>query len=287
MKEKLKTSIMLFFNSMMISGFTFGGGYVIVSMMRKKYVHKKKLLTEEEMMDITTMAQASPGPIAVNTNLLLGFKLAGMLGAICCLLGTMIPPLVVITIIFHLQELLTESANLVVDVIMTGMGAGIAAIITDVVFSLLIVVKKERNKWAILTFPLTFALAFTFTHFKINIVFIIVPAFILAIAITFFEKWRIDMRARLANPKVVTCDNRSPINIEYDKEILMLDGTSDVDAGFTGAVIVQDTDIEIHSSVNLLYDKTEYDIGFGREGNMPIEIEYTIKSDESSEEVEL
>ena len=61
--------------------FTFGGGYVIVSLMKKKFVDEYHWIEEEEMLDLVAIAQSSPGAIAVNGAIVVGYKLAGMIGA--------------------------------------------------------------------------------------------------------------------------------------------------------------------------------------------------------------
>lgn len=179
----LKKYFMLFLNTLLISTFTFGGGYVIISMYRKKYVEKLHLLTDAEMMDIMTLSQSSPGPIAVNSSLLIGYKLGGIFGGIASLLGTITPPVVILTIISALYS--HVAGNAVLESIMHGMQAGITAIICDVVVSLTVVVKKEKNYYGLITLPLTFALVF---FLNVNVVFIILPAFAFGIIVTIIER---------------------------------------------------------------------------------------------------
>ena len=239
--KKIKENMILFLNSLMISAFTFGGGYVIISMMRKKYVEKKKVISDEEMMNIMTLAQASPGPIAVNTSLLLGFKLSGILGAISCLLGTIIPPLVILTIISNIYDMISDNA--ILGAVMHGMEAGIAAIIIDVVLSLVIVVKKEKNWWAVITLPITFVLAFM----GINVIFIIFPAFAIAIGITLFEKFRMD--------KKIAKENKSKILLETTIEDEVLVSSEDVVSGHDEIIEAEDISDERIENNNTAEDK--------------------------------
>ena len=67
--------IRLFLNAMYISAFTFGGGFVIVTLMKKKFVDELHWITEEEMIDFTALAQSSPGAIAVNASILVGWRI--------------------------------------------------------------------------------------------------------------------------------------------------------------------------------------------------------------------
>src|SRR5699024_9709323 len=85
----------LFTSTFMLSAFTFGGGFVIVSLYNKKFVEELEWLEEEEMLDITAIAQSSPGPIPVNASVILGYRMAGILGSIVAILGTILPPFVI------------------------------------------------------------------------------------------------------------------------------------------------------------------------------------------------
>ena len=70
MNEKLRRYLSLFISTFKISAFTFGGGFVIIPLMRKQFVHNLKWIDDEEMLDLTAIAQSSPGAIAVNASIL-------------------------------------------------------------------------------------------------------------------------------------------------------------------------------------------------------------------------
>ena len=70
----------LFLSTFQLSAFTFGGGFVIIPLMRKKFVEKLKWIDEQEMLDLTAIAQSSPGAIAVNASILVGYRVAGIPG---------------------------------------------------------------------------------------------------------------------------------------------------------------------------------------------------------------
>ena len=65
----------LFFETLYLSAFTFGGGYVIVSLLKKKFVDDLHWISEDEMLDLVAIAQSAPGPIAVNGAIVVGYKL--------------------------------------------------------------------------------------------------------------------------------------------------------------------------------------------------------------------
>ena len=89
----------LFFASLYLSTFTFGGGYVIVTLLKEKFVDQYHWIDEEEMLDLVAIAQSAPGPIAVNGAIVVGYKLAGLTGTLVAIIGTIIPPFVIISLI--------------------------------------------------------------------------------------------------------------------------------------------------------------------------------------------
>ncbi|MBE6038392.1 MAG: chromate transporter [Anaerofustis stercorihominis] len=130
-KEILKK---LFLSNLYISAFTFGGGFVIITFMKHKYVHELNWLTEDEMLDLTALAQSSPGAIAVNAAILVGWHVCGFMGMVVSVLGTIIPPMVILSVISLFYA--AFASNPYVALVLKGMQSGVAAVILDVVFSL-------------------------------------------------------------------------------------------------------------------------------------------------------
>ena len=89
----------LFWSTLYLSAFTFGGGYVIVSLMKKKFVDDYQWIDEKEMLDLVAIAQSSPGAIAINGAIVVGYKLAGITGVLISIIGTIIPPFVIISLL--------------------------------------------------------------------------------------------------------------------------------------------------------------------------------------------
>ena len=94
--KKLKT---LFLSTLYISAFTFGGGFVIVGFMRRKFVHDLHWIDEEEMLDFAALAQSCPGAVAVNAAILIGWKICGFAGMLTAVLGTILPPMIITSVI--------------------------------------------------------------------------------------------------------------------------------------------------------------------------------------------
>ena len=138
----------LFLSSLQLSAFTFGGGYVIVPLMRRRFVEQLHWIDEEEMLDMTAIAQAAPGAMAVNAALLVGYRRAGFVGALVTMAGTILPPLLMLTVISYFYEAFRD--NTVVALILKGMRAGVAAVIADVVVTMARGVARERRLVALI-----------------------------------------------------------------------------------------------------------------------------------------
>ena len=126
MTDKKKILAKLFFSTLYLSAFTFGGGYVIVTLMKQKFVDELHWIQEDEMLDLIAIAQSAPGAIAVNGAIVVGFKLAGVLGAVTAIVATIIPPFLIITVISYFYELFRD--NYIVSNVLSGMQAGVGAV---------------------------------------------------------------------------------------------------------------------------------------------------------------
>ena len=87
-----------------IGMFTFGGGHAMIAMIDHACVEEKKWITHEELMDMTVVAESTPGPIAINCATFTGFKIAGLAGAVAATLGMVIPSFVIIYLISMFLE---------------------------------------------------------------------------------------------------------------------------------------------------------------------------------------
>lgn len=168
MKNKKETYIKLFTSTFYLSAFTFGGGYVIIPLMKKKFVDELKWIEEEEMMNLTAIAQSSPGAVAVNASILLGYKIAGIAGALVSIMGTILPPLIILSIISLFYTAFRE--NIVVNAILKGMQAGVAAVIADVVINMSGSISKEKEIISIVVMIGAFAATY---FFNVNVMYII------------------------------------------------------------------------------------------------------------------
>ena len=155
-----KTLWQLFRTMFVLSACTFGGGFVIVSLMKKKFVEELGWLEEDEMLDITAITQSSPGPLPVNASVIIGYRISGLLGSCVAVLGTIIPPMVIISIIsVFYNEFRTIP---VIAIALQVMRAGVAAVILDVVWNLCENVCKTRRALYIGMMVVAFAAVFFF-----------------------------------------------------------------------------------------------------------------------------
>jgi chromate transporter len=158
----------LFLSTFVLSAFTFGGGYVIVPLMRKKFVEQYKWIEEEEMLDLVAISQSCPGAIAVNASVLIGYRVGGVAGALATVLGTSLPPLIILSVISYFYQ--AFRSNLYVGYALKGMQAGVAAVIIDVVYTMAADVVKKKKWLPIVIMVLSFIFAY---FFDINVILII------------------------------------------------------------------------------------------------------------------
>lgn len=133
----------LFKTMFVLSACTFGGGFVIVSLMKKKFVDELKWFEEDEMLDVTAITQSSPGPLPVNASVIIGYRIAGVAGSLTAILGTILPPMIIISIISLFYE--QFRTNPYISTALQVMRAGVAAVIFDVVINLAGNVIKTRR----------------------------------------------------------------------------------------------------------------------------------------------
>lgn len=183
MKPSKKTYRQLFLSTFKLSACTFGGGFVIIPLMRKRFVEELHWIEEQEMLDLTAIAQSSPGAIAVNASILVGYRVAGVLGALVTVLGTVLPPLIIISVISFFYTAFRDNA--VVNMAMTGMLAGVAAVICDVVVTMGRSIVRQKR---ILPIAVLVGVFVAVWFFKINVIAIILVCGLIGAADTLYRE---------------------------------------------------------------------------------------------------
>lgn len=172
MKKEEINLFKLFFSMLMISTFTFGGGFVIIGMMRKKFCDELKWVSDEEVLDMTAIAQSAPGALAVNSAIIFGYRIAGIPGVIVSTLGTIIPPICIISVVCLIYD--AFATNKIIQIALQVMRAGVGAIIFDVVLDLAGNVVKSKNILNIVLMVLAFIASWFFKVSAITIILIFI-----------------------------------------------------------------------------------------------------------------
>lgn len=162
----------LFLSSFKLSAFTFGGGYVIVPLVKKRFVDDLNWIDEKEMMDLIAIAQSAPGSLAVNIAILVGYKVHGVKGMIVSSLGTVLPPLIILSTISFFYTAFKQ--NIYINVALKAMQAGVAAIVVDVVLKMFNAVMKDKNKDSIYIMLVVFTLGYFLNVSIILLVFMVI-----------------------------------------------------------------------------------------------------------------
>lgn len=104
-RPTLKLLAQLFITFLKISPVTFGGGYAMIPLIEREIVDKRRWMKTQEIADVFAVAESVPGAIAINSATFIGFRLAGVLGAIVAMIGVMIPTFLIVVLlsIFFLQ----------------------------------------------------------------------------------------------------------------------------------------------------------------------------------------
>lgn len=158
----------LFRQIFILSACTFGGGFVIIGMIRKVFVEKLHWISEEEILDLTVIAQSTPGPLGVNMAVITGYRIQGVSGALVCALAASLPPIIIISVISVFYNQFKD--NRIIALLLQVMRAGVAAVLVDVVIDLAANVLKTKNALWILLMVASFV---ALVWFKVSIVWLI------------------------------------------------------------------------------------------------------------------
>ncbi len=186
-KQKDKGYVLrkLFFASLYLSTFTFGGGYVIVTLLKVNFVDQYHWIDEDEMLDLVAIAQSSPGAIAVNGAIVVGYKLAGIPGALVAILGTILPPFVIIAAISVCYNVFRS--NFFVAQMLSGMQAGVGAVIASVTYDMGAPIVKEKDPMSLVIMLGAFLAA---CILEINVVYIVIVCGLIGLVRTLLSKRR-------------------------------------------------------------------------------------------------
>ena len=124
----------LFISFLKIGAFTFGGGYAMVPLIEREVIDSRGWVAREEFLDLLTIAQSAPGPIALNTAVFVGYRIRGLAGALCSLMGIVLPSFVIILLVAIFFADIRD--NRVVDAAFRAMRPAVVALIVAPIVSL-------------------------------------------------------------------------------------------------------------------------------------------------------
>ncbi|WP_416195766.1 chromate transporter [Selenomonas sp.] len=159
----------LFQSTFLISAFTVGGGFVIIPLLRAKYVDEYGWLDDKETLNLVSIAQSMPGVVAVNAAIILGYRMAGLRGALTALAATILPPLVTLSVISCAYDWF--ATNPYVRYALKGMQCGATALIANVAIDLLQKQWRKKLLWPLAIIVGTFVANF---FFGVNIMLLVV-----------------------------------------------------------------------------------------------------------------
>lgn len=159
---------LLFKSTFIVSAFTVGGGYVIIPLLKAKYVDEYHWLSEEETLDMVAIAQSTPGIMAVNSAIIMGYRMAGLSGAVTGMFATVLPPLLMITLVAYFYDIVAQ--NEYVKMVLKGMQCGATALLVNVAIDLL---KKQFKKKLMLPLLIILATFVANIFFEVNIMLLV------------------------------------------------------------------------------------------------------------------
>lgn len=164
-KEKYSVSVSkLLLTFMKLGLFSFGGGATMLSLMRDEVVIKNKWMDEDELMEMTALAESTPGPIAINLATYLGYKKHGWLGSLFATLGVIIPTFTIMFIISLFLKNLMQFEP--IKYAFMGIKCGVIFLILKTSFDLIKGIKDEII--AVIFFILTAIAMILITIFSVN-----------------------------------------------------------------------------------------------------------------------
>lgn len=163
-KTKARTCWDLLCTFFKIGLFTFGGGYSMISLIDDECVVKKKWITSDELMNVTIIAESTPGPIAINCATYVGYRQAGILGSVISTIGVVLPSFIIIYIISLFFDNILE--NKIIASAFKGIKIAVSLLVFTAALRMLKII--PRNKLPFIIMALTFVAMIAISVFSIN-----------------------------------------------------------------------------------------------------------------------
>ena len=185
---KIKGYLWLFLTMLKIGLFTFGGGYAMIALLENEFVEKKKWLEKDEFLDVTAIAESTPGPIAINAATYMGYKNAGIIGSIIATLGICIPSFVIIYAISLFFDAFLSLT--LVEYAFKGIQICVIYLILTAGLKMLKQMKKTVFNMIIISITLIFMVVFSLFAVKFSTIFYILISGICGVVVYLLGKIR-------------------------------------------------------------------------------------------------
>ena len=168
----------IFWSFLKIGAFTFGGGYAMIPLIQHEVIHRRRWIEERNFLDLLTLAQTVPGPIALNTAVFVGYKRRGYLGALSAIMGVILPSFLVILVVAIFFASIRDNAY--VDAAFKGMRPAVVALIVAPIVGL----TKGMRWWLV---AVALAVALVVWHFGISPVWFLIAGAVMGACVV---AWR-------------------------------------------------------------------------------------------------
>ena len=169
----------IFWTFFKIGLFTFGGGYAMIPLIEREIIDRRGWIAKENFLELLTIAQSAPGPIALNTSVFVGYKTRGFKGATAAILGAITPSFFIILAVALFFTAIKD--NRYVEAAFKGMRPAVVALIAAPIFNL----AKGLGWWRIL---IAVAAAFVVWHFSISPIYMIILGAVAGLIYSFIRK---------------------------------------------------------------------------------------------------
>ena len=171
----------LFLTFFRIGAFTFGGGYAMIAVIENICVSQKKWITHEDLMNVTVIAESTPGPVAINCATFVGYKQKGILGAAAATLGVVLPSFIVIWLISMFLDRFLEIAW--VASAFKGIRIAVGILIIDVGIRMMKKMPREPLRIVIMACALLAMLLINIFAWKISTITLLLAAAAVSLAV--------------------------------------------------------------------------------------------------------
>ena len=181
--SKVKQLWQLFTTFFKIGAFTFGGGYAMIPLIQRETAEKHGWITDEDILEVLAIAESTPGPIAINSATFIGYRVAGVLGAMCATLGVVLPSFIIILVISRVLREFQEIRA--VKYAFYGIRAGVLALLLKALWTMARKCPRKVVAYAVV------ALAFIVSAFTdIHILLVIVTCAIIGLVTSLIAERR-------------------------------------------------------------------------------------------------